>query len=150
MLTLSRWSPVTVQARHRAVSAAIAIGAIAAALVVHLINPSRTHWLPGCPLHELTGLWCPICGSTRSSISLSHGNVIGAFRHNVLFLPTLALLVWLWAAFALRSFVPAAATSGWTRNPLSRLRHPQYLLAVPLVFFILRNIPGVPMHLLSR
>jgi hypothetical protein len=136
--------------RHRAWSGAIAAAAIGAAIAAHFLAPGKDPWLPGCPFHELTGLWCPVCGSTRAAASLSHGNLVEAFRHNVLFVPALAALVWVWAAYALRSFVPSTAERGWARNPIARLKHPQYLLAVVLVFWVLRNIPGAPEHLLSR
>jgi hypothetical protein len=150
MLTLSRWSPALSVGRHRAASTAIAAVAIGAAVLAHLLTPGRDHWLPKCPFHELTGLWCPGCGSTRAAVSLSHGNLIEAFRHNVLFLPALATLLWVWGAYALRSFVPSLADKSWTQNPLTRLKHPQYLLVVVAAFWIVRNIPGAPVHLLSR
>jgi hypothetical protein len=150
MLTLSRWSPAHGVGRHRAASGAIGAIVVGAAIAAHFINPTRDQWLPKCPFHELTGLWCPGCGSTRAAVSLSHGNLVEAFRHNVLFLPALAALVWVWAAYALRSFVPSTSEHAWARNPLTRLKHPQYLLAVILAFWVVRNIPGAPVHLLSR
>jgi hypothetical protein len=149
MLVLSRWAPVSRGARHRAASAAIAAAAIGAAVLAHFISPGRDHWLPKCPFHELTGLWCPGCGSTRAAASLAHGNLIEAFRHNVLFLPALAALVWVWGAYAMRSFAPSTAERTWTRNPLTRLKHPEYLVLVVVAFWVVRNIPGAPVHLLS-
>jgi hypothetical protein len=149
MLTLSRLSPWLSGRRDRVASTAIAAIAVGAALVAHLLSPGRDAWLPKCPFHELTGLWCPVCGSTRAAVALSHGNVVEAFRHNVLFLPTLAALVWVWVAYALRSFVPSTAERSWARNPLTRLKHPWYLLGVVIAFWVVRNIPGLPEHLLS-
>jgi len=43
-----------------------------------------TAWL-GCPLYELTGLSCPLCGTTRAFLSLFRGDVRTAFRCNLLF-----------------------------------------------------------------
>jgi hypothetical protein len=39
---------------------------------------------PGCWVRRLTGLPCPTCGATRCAISLAHGDLIGACRHNPL------------------------------------------------------------------
>jgi hypothetical protein len=41
-------------------------------------------WL-GCPLYELTGLTCPLCGTTRAFLSLLRGDIGTAFRCNPLF-----------------------------------------------------------------
>mgnify|MGYP002620510642 CR=1 FL=1 len=37
-----------------------------------------------CPFHELTGLYCPGCGSTRCIFALLEGNIYQAFRYNPL------------------------------------------------------------------
>jgi len=39
---------------------------------------------PLCPLHALTGIPCPTCGSTRAASSLLHGNFILALSWNPL------------------------------------------------------------------
>ena len=41
-------------------------------------------WL-GCPLYELTGLTCPLCGTTRAFLWLLRGRPRIAFRCNPLF-----------------------------------------------------------------
>ncbi len=51
------------------------LGAAAVALVA---------WL-GCPLYELTGLSCPLCGTTRAFLSLLRSDAALAFRCNPLF-----------------------------------------------------------------
>ena len=40
---------------------------------------------PPCLFHELLGLYCPSCGSTRAARRLLHGDLVGAFRYNPLF-----------------------------------------------------------------
>jgi Protein of unknown function (DUF2752) len=127
----------------------VASGAVVTVLVAHAIDPVHDRWLPKCPFHELTGLWCPICGSTRAASALAHGDVIATLRHNALFLPALAMVVWLWAAYALRAFAPSLADAPWARSPLRLLRRPWPLLVVVGAFFVLRNVPGLPSHLLS-
>ena len=43
-----------------------------------------TAWL-GCPLYELTGVTCPLCGTTRAFLALARGQVGLAFRCSPLF-----------------------------------------------------------------
>jgi Protein of unknown function (DUF2752) len=37
-----------------------------------------------CPFHQISGLWCPGCGLTRSFISMGHGDFAGALQFNPL------------------------------------------------------------------
>lgn len=91
--------------------------------------------LPACPFHEQTGIYCPGCGSTRSLTRLFHGDVLGAFRYNVIAPPTFALAFWLFVVGEYDRwrgvFVPRGSTialaTAW--------------LIVAIVFMILRNLP---------
>ena len=128
----------------------LALAAAAAALCAHAVDPAHDRWLPRCPFHELTGLWCPICGSTRAAAAIAHGDVLAALRHNALFLPTMAMIAWLWASYALRVYAPSLSGSRWARGPSAVLRRPWLLVAVVVAFAVFRNVPGLPSHLLSR
>ncbi len=35
------------------------LGLTAAATALFYLNPATTPWLPRCPIHDLTGLFCP-------------------------------------------------------------------------------------------
>jgi hypothetical protein len=138
---------------RRLVSVAIAAIGGVALVVAHVVNPARDHWLPGCPFHAATGLWCPACGSTRSACALARGDVVEALRHNVLFLPAVAVLVWAWVAYTLRAAVPGAAARRWAQSPFTVLRRPAWLFGLGvaiLAFWVCRNVPGAMAHLLSR
>jgi Protein of unknown function (DUF2752) len=39
---------------------------------------------PGCWVRRLIGIPCPTCGATRCAMSLAHGDLVGAWRHNPL------------------------------------------------------------------
>ena len=42
----------------------------------------------GCPIYELFGICCPLCGTTRAWISFINGDIEAAFRYHPLFLIT--------------------------------------------------------------
>ncbi|MDQ2838690.1 MAG: DUF2752 domain-containing protein [Actinomycetota bacterium] len=122
--------------RSRYREAPVITGALAAlgAAGLYLVNPNTTH-VPLCPLHAMTGLWCPLCGATRATYALLHGDLATALHDNalyVLLLPLLAVLWWRWAR------LPAGAVNG------RLLPRPVFwaLLAVALVFGVLRNLPA--------
>ena len=52
-------------------------------------NPQSVSWIPKCPVHALTGLDCPGCGTARALHAASHGHLREAFRYN----PILAVAV---------------------------------------------------------
>lgn len=51
-----------------------------------------------CPLHQLTGLNCPLCGGQRMVVALWHGQVTEAFWLNpALFIAApLCAVLWIW------------------------------------------------------
>ena len=75
--------------------------------------------------------------------------MLATVRHNALFVPAVAALAWLWATMALRAFAPGMAERRWARGPGVLLRRPAWLLGIVAAFFVLRNVPGLPVHLLS-
>ncbi len=115
-----------------AAAAAAAAGVCAAAAV---LNPYRGQ-APPCPFHELTGLWCPICGSSRALHSLLHGDAGAAFGHNPLLIALLPLLVWAWLAWTLDS---VGGPHLW-RIPAKRWVLVAFV-ATTVVFWVARNLP---------
>ena len=91
-----------------------------------------------CLFYELTGLYCPGCGSGRAALALLRGRVGEAFGHNalaMLFLPPCAYLLlreYLRFVFPGLGLRPTAlpAWAGWVS------------LALILVFWVLRNLPA--------
>ncbi len=96
-----------------------------------VVNPNTTH-LPLCPLHAMTGLWCPLCGSTRAGYALLHGHLAVAVQDNVLFVAALPVLLLLWFR--------RAAAGGTGRLVPSWLVWSA--LAVAVGFGVLRNLPA--------
>lgn len=86
---------------------------------------------PICPVHALTGLDCPGCGTTRALAALARFDVAAAFDHNALLLFALLFLAATWVR-ALR-FKP------W---PFASHPHaPRSVFAIAAVFTLLRNLP---------
>jgi hypothetical protein len=78
-----------------------------------------------------------------------HGNVVSAFRHNILFFPAVLLLSWELLSYATRAYAPSSSHR-WQRTPLQM--RSKWLWTLPIVivlFWIVRNIPGAPERLLS-
>jgi hypothetical protein len=114
----------------------ISIGAVfvAVAAVVFAVDPQRTSLFPICPLHRMTGLWCPGCGATRAFHQLLHGNVVAALRFNSLAIVMLPLAGYLMVRGDASTMKPAWI---WA------------LLLVVVAFGVLRNIPVYPFTLLA-
>lgn len=86
--------------RPRAVPVRLAGAALAAATALWLFDPN-THSIPLCPLHAMTGLWCPFCGSTRAGHALLHADLGTALHDNALVVVALpALALWWWVSAA--------------------------------------------------
>jgi hypothetical protein len=108
--------------------------ALAALPVLYNINPNTTH-VPLCPLHALTGLNCPLCGATRATYALLHGQFDIALHDNALYvlgLPFLLVFWWRWYD-AVRS---GQHTKGMMPTTVSWA-----LIVLAVVFGVVRNLP---------
>lgn len=93
---------------------------------------------PQCPLKQVTGLDCPGCGGLRATHALLHGDIAGAFGHNVVITLLLPVAVGLWALWLGRSL-------GWRVPKLPTVPKPLWFaFAVAVIAFaVVRNIEGV-------
>jgi hypothetical protein len=100
--------------------------------------------VPPCLFHEITGLYCPGCGTTRALQHLVRGEPLAALGSNPLLFLALPLLL-------------LAVLGRWTRGVSgARLRAFVYspivgwsFAAVTLVFAVLRNLPAAPFRWLA-
>ncbi|UQX88333.1 DUF2752 domain-containing protein [Jatrophihabitans telluris] len=112
--------------------------AVLASVGLYFVNPNTTH-VPLCPFHAVTGLNCPLCGATRATYALLHGDVVTALHDNAVYVLGLPLLFWLgWRWYR--------ATAGPDRPGASRHRlMPRAvfiaLLVLLVVFGVVRNLP---------
>ncbi len=126
-------------ARAEAAPYRLAAAAALAGAIDVVGDPSRTH-VPLCPLHALTGLWCPLCGGLRAVHALSRGHIQSALHDNAMLVLALPVIVALWAQWAAR-----ARTS---RAPRRRPRGATLAVITALAAFtVLRNLAiGMALH----
>lgn len=122
------------RSRAGAKTAAVTVLALAPVLgLLYWVNPAMSRLFPPCPLHWLTGLHCPGCGTLRAVHLLLHGDVRGALGMNaltVVLLPVLGLLL-------------VRPRWGYTRWA------PWVAFGVLVVYGVVRNIPVWPLTLLA-
>lgn len=109
-----------------------------------IFNPSDFEFFPKCPLYATTGVYCPGCGSQRAIHNLLHFNIRGVFDQNALFIPAILLLAYHYLTKAIQK-----RRGGPVRTVLHRSSTPWILLAIILLFWVLRNLPYYPFHLLA-
>lgn len=115
------------------VKAALAAAAFVVVGVLFAVDPAATHLFPPCPLHELTGLYCPGCGSTRALHCLVRGNLSGALAYNPLMVVSIPVLTF-YVVYQ------------------SRIRRPWMswaALVIVVAFGVARNLPWAPFTLLA-
>ena len=115
---------------------------VAAVAVLFFFNPTATGFYPRCLFHEMTGLYCPGCGSTRALHCLLHGDVGAALHDNALAVLAVPFIAGILLARVARRQPPIATS----KLGLSWIG---LLLAVILVFGVVRNIPRRPFSLLA-
>ena len=121
-----------------------AIFVAAFVVMLRVFDPATSGVFPPCPVHYLTGWYCPGCGSLRALHQLLMGNVREAWAMNPLTLIFLPFLSYGFASRALaeirgqglpQMFLPAV----WIRA----------LCAAIILFGIVRNLPLHPFDLLA-
>ena len=114
----------------------VGVGAPAALLALCLTLLRGQHLF--CLFYELTGLYCPGCGSGRAALALLRGRVGEAFGHNalaMLFLPPCAVLL-------LREYLRFVFPGLGLRPTVLPARAGRISLALILIFWVLRNLPA--------
>ncbi len=106
-----------------------------------LTLPRNSPGLPDlCPLHRTTGLWCPLCGGTRATRELMHGDLWAAMGYNPFALVLEAVVIVLVARWLL-------ASARGLRRPLVTGGEGILLGVALAVFAVVRNLPGMWVYL---
>ncbi|MCP2266765.1 DUF2752 domain-containing protein [Promicromonospora thailandica] len=134
--------PIPEPARRRALRAPLLTGgAVAAATLVLAVRDPHVRGSYGfCPLLELTGLACPLCGGLRATHDLAHLDLAGAWSANALWTVAAPVVVALWVAWLVtaargRPVRGPSATAAWVT------------LGVALAFLVVRNLPVLQPYL---
>ena len=124
--------------------AAIVVVAVAGLVLLRVFNPAVSGIFPPCPVHYLTGLYCPGCGSLRALHALLHGNLHEAWAMNPLTIVVLPFLTYGVASQFLlqvrgKGLPEVTLPANWIRA-----------LGVAIVLFgVVRNLPLHPFNLLA-
>ena len=106
-----------------------------------LTLPRSSPGLPDlCPLHRTTGLWCPLCGGTRATRELIHGDLWAAMGYNPFALALEAVAVVLVARWLL-------ASARGLRRPLVTGGEGILFGVALAVFAVVRTLPGMWVYL---
>ena len=106
-----------------------------------LTLPRNSPGLPDlCPLHRTTGLWCPLCGGTRATRELMHGDLGAAMGYNPFALVLEAVVIVLVARWLL-------ASARGLRRPLVTGGEGILFGVALAVFAVVRNLPGMWVYL---
>ena len=106
-----------------------------------LTLPRNSPGLPDlCPLHRTTGLWCPLCGGTRATRELMHGDLGAAMGYNPFALVLEAVVIVLVARWLL-------ASARGLRRPIVTGGEGILLGVALAVFAVVRNLPGMWVYL---
>jgi len=128
----------------RILAAAGAVGTAVGAGVVAYFDPSKSTFIPVCPLLRLTGFACPGCGLTRGFHALFHGDIIPAIDFNLLVPLWAVVFGWIFISLILLAIRGRGLPSAWLTRPAVLTS----LLGVLIVFGMLRNIPAWPFTIL--
>ncbi len=115
------------------------------ALLYFEYSPVENILFPKCPLYATTGIYCPGCGSQRATHALLHLDIAGVLRSNVLFLPAVVVVLQHVFARFMRNYMQKPQYKSLLDNPKAAW----IVLAVVIIFFVLRNIPFAPFSYLA-
>ena len=123
---------------------AMLAGFAGGAVMLKIFDPATSGLFPPCPVHYLTGWYCPGCGSLRAIHQLLQGNLMAAWTLNPL---TVVLLPFL--AYGLASAALFEIRGQGLPEPFVRAVWIRTLCAAIILFGIARNLPGHPFGLLA-
>ena len=112
--------------------------------MLDLIHLLENHMIP-CVSKQLLGLDCPGCGSQRAIHSLLIGDIIAAADYNLMLVATLPFLLIHFRYKAISLFTGKERRWKVIDNPLT----PKIIIALVLVFWIVRNVPFEPFTYLA-
>jgi len=124
--------------------ACITFAAVVYASALTLWDPTESQFFPRCLFFSASGLHCPGCGVQRAAHAVLHFRWMDALRFNILSICVIPFLTLAYCRWTARVWF-------LSKPPMRRPRPTSIRLTVAAVtaFWLLRNIPIPPLHLLS-
>jgi hypothetical protein len=124
----------------------IAIALVLAVAIYFNYDPANvSNYFPKCPLYSLTHLYCTGCGSQRAVHQILHGDFIQASKYNVMAVIFLPYILVKYLADLVNFLFKKNIDFSFYSNRKVNLT----ILAIFIVFTILRNLPFHPFNLLA-
>ena len=127
-------------ARGRTLAAPLATGAAVALATAAVHAPDGELGFSVCPVHAVTGWWCPFCGGSRAVAAMTRGDVEAALSYNLPAMLLLGAVTLYWM-----TQVYSGLRGGAPHLPRLSRRSGVVLGVVFLVFTVWRNLPQVPL-----
>jgi hypothetical protein len=113
-------------------------------ILLRVFDPAQAGIFPPCPVHYLTGLYCPGCGSLRAMHSLLHGDVRRAWAMNPLAMTLLPFI-----GYGLASEVCTHFRGRALQGMMLSATSIRVLCAIIVLFGVVRNLPLHPFDWLA-
>jgi len=123
----------------------VTIAVIILSLLYFFYPATDKSFYPKCIFHELTGFYCPGCGSQRAASALLHGQLLKAVDLNILFVLFVPLILYSGFVFTWNIFHERKMQQAIFYSPVFI----RILLAVIIIFWIMRNIRIAPFNWLA-
>lgn len=137
-------APSTTNRRSAAIAPLVGAATVAYGATAFAIDPYRPRAV-GCPVHAMTGGWCPGCGSTRAVHELLHGDVAASVACHPLVVVLVAFVGYLAASAYARAHLPASSPMRrWARHPTELPAGVLYgIAAVFVALTVVRNVDAL-------
>jgi hypothetical protein len=133
-----------IQIRKLRVLAVLSLLGVATLVLLRIFDPATSGMFPPCPLHYLTGLYCPGCGSLRAIHALLQGDLRQAWAMNAL---TVVMLPFI--AYGMTSQLHLQLRGRALPGPMLPPAWIRALCLAIILFGIARNLPIHPFDLLA-
>jgi hypothetical protein len=124
---------------------AIVLIAVTFLLLLYFFNNPAERNFPKCIFNQLTGLYCPGCGSQRALSALLHGNFLLALHDNLLIVCCIPLLFYAAYIFVWNIFHTEKKGFSFFYSSAFAI----IFLIVVIVFTVVRNIHAEPFTFLA-
>ena len=125
--------------RERLRASAVALGVLAAATAAVVAFDPVHHHVPLCPLHAVTGIWCPFCGGLRAVWLLAHLQVGAAVSSNLVLFAAAPWFAWRWYR-GLTGRPPVRLR--WRGRPLPAATITVTVVVLLVAYTVVRNLPA--------